>query len=219
MVKPTAQTRSVGRPRGVTDPDLPRRQLLEATAAVLTEKGYRQSSVRSIAERASVNASLINYYFGSKQGLVLELIRQTVGPAMAQLEPLIHDKNVVGREGLRQFLQHYCRTILSAPWLPQLVMQEVFEDKGELREPFIEEFASRISDGLSRLLARDMQMGKLAISIDPELGALGVLSLTLFPFAARHAVEHIFAVDLDQQLVDRLTEQTLALFYGNPGDN
>ncbi|MDK0521179.1 TetR/AcrR family transcriptional regulator [Streptomyces sp. ML-6] len=53
-----------------------RRRLLEAARDLFAERGYEATTVRSIAERAGVNQALLFRYFGSKQGLLTEVVAQ-----------------------------------------------------------------------------------------------------------------------------------------------
>lgn len=46
-----------------------KQKVLDAAALLFFQKGFHGTSVRDIAEEASVNVSLISYYFKSKQGL------------------------------------------------------------------------------------------------------------------------------------------------------
>lgn len=47
-----------------------KQKVMNAASRLFFSKGYHGTSVRDIAKRASVNVSLINYYFNSKQGLL-----------------------------------------------------------------------------------------------------------------------------------------------------
>lgn len=47
-----------------------KQKVIEAASALFFQKGFNGASVRDIADRASVNVSLISYYFKSKQGLL-----------------------------------------------------------------------------------------------------------------------------------------------------
>ncbi|MER5499384.1 TetR family transcriptional regulator [Streptomyces sp. NPDC002561] len=51
-----------------------RRRLLEAARDLFAERGYEATTVRGIAERAGVNQALLFRYFGSKQGLLTEVV-------------------------------------------------------------------------------------------------------------------------------------------------
>ncbi|MGW1103450.1 TetR/AcrR family transcriptional regulator [Streptomyces sp. NPDC002540] len=53
-----------------------RRRLLEAARDLFAERGYEGTTVRSIAERAGANQALLFRYFGSKQGLLTQVIAQ-----------------------------------------------------------------------------------------------------------------------------------------------
>jgi AcrR family transcriptional regulator len=55
-----------------------RRRLLEAASEEFAEKGYESATVRDIVARAHANLNSINYYFGSKQELYLEVMRYQV---------------------------------------------------------------------------------------------------------------------------------------------
>lgn len=58
-----------------TDCSKTKEKLLRHAAEVFLEHGYRNTTVRTIAERAGVNAALINYHYGDKETLYLEVVR------------------------------------------------------------------------------------------------------------------------------------------------
>lgn len=47
-----------------------RQKVIDAASSLFFQKGFHGTSVRDIAEKASVNLSLISYYFKGKQGLL-----------------------------------------------------------------------------------------------------------------------------------------------------
>lgn len=66
-----------------------KQKVIDAASLLFFQNGFHGTSVRDIAERASVNVSLISYYFKSKQGLLeyavtdyyeayLEIIEETL---------------------------------------------------------------------------------------------------------------------------------------------
>ena len=56
------------------DPTHTRQRILEATFRRLVSEGYAALSVREIAKDAGVNHALINYHFGSKDQLVIDVL-------------------------------------------------------------------------------------------------------------------------------------------------
>ena len=51
-----------------------REQIIETTLQLFAEKGFEGTSIRDIAEKASVNVAMVNYYFGSKEKLFEKII-------------------------------------------------------------------------------------------------------------------------------------------------
>lgn len=78
---------SRGRPKGPSDV---RQRLIDAATEVFLEVGYAQASSRMIAERAGVSHTLVNYHFGSKQGLFGEVMSLTLTPSKVLGEALGH---------------------------------------------------------------------------------------------------------------------------------
>ncbi|CEI84516.1 TetR family transcriptional regulator [Oceanobacillus oncorhynchi subsp. incaldanensis] len=50
--------------------NITKQKVVDAASSLFFQKGFHGTSVRDIAERASVNVSLISYYFKGKQGLL-----------------------------------------------------------------------------------------------------------------------------------------------------
>ncbi|MCU0757793.1 MAG: CerR family C-terminal domain-containing protein [Steroidobacteraceae bacterium] len=65
------------RPLHGNEPDV-RRRLLDAASEEFAAKGYEGATVRDIVARAHANLNSINYYFGSKQELYVEVMRYQV---------------------------------------------------------------------------------------------------------------------------------------------
>jgi AcrR family transcriptional regulator len=76
-----------------------RAALLDAARHTFTEHGYDHAGVREIADRAGVTAALVNRYFGSKLGLLAEVVADsfTVGNL------LVGDRSTLG-ERLARYL-------------------------------------------------------------------------------------------------------------------
>ena len=49
------------------DPESPRGRILAAARELFAERGFGETSTRTIADRAGVNLAMLNYYFGNKE--------------------------------------------------------------------------------------------------------------------------------------------------------
>jgi TetR/AcrR family transcriptional regulator len=64
-----------------------RKQLLEVALRLFAQKGYAATSIREIVEAAGTTAPSLYYYFGSKEGLYIELMQTQFAQLDSLLEP------------------------------------------------------------------------------------------------------------------------------------
>ena len=69
MAAPQQDTRNDSNGRGVQD------RLVKAGEDLFCRRGFNDTSVRDIAAAADCNVASINYYFGGKENLYLEIWR------------------------------------------------------------------------------------------------------------------------------------------------
>jgi len=61
--------------RTVKPPDIRRREIVEAAAALFVEKGYRETAVKDITKRAGIAQGLFHYYFKSKDEVLAAVVQ------------------------------------------------------------------------------------------------------------------------------------------------
>lgn len=68
-----------------------KQKVMDAASTLFYQRGFDGTSVRDIAERASVNVSLISYYFNSKQGLLESAVTNYYEMYLEKLETTLHE--------------------------------------------------------------------------------------------------------------------------------
>jgi len=66
-----------------------RERLLSGATALFASKGYAATTVREIVERAGVTKPVLYYYFRSKEGIYLDLMREPFGKFTALVEETV----------------------------------------------------------------------------------------------------------------------------------
>jgi len=71
--------------RSPVDDSVTRTALLDAAAVLMLDEGYAAVTTRRVAQRADVNNGLVSYYFGTMDGLFIELVRRGAEQSLARL--------------------------------------------------------------------------------------------------------------------------------------
>src|ERR1700722_8873515 len=112
-------------------PDETRRHLLEAAGEVFAEVGFRDATVREICRRADANIAAINYHFGDKENLYLEVLRYAHGKALAKYPPMMDlADDAPPEKKLRAFIHSMLQRIFDkgpTSWHGKLMSREMIE--------------------------------------------------------------------------------------------
>lgn len=92
------------RGRRVGNPDT-RAQIVDAAREVLAERGVHAASLRLIADRAGVDASLLVHYFGGKSGLVEEAVDWPFDLDASRASIMSGSHAEIGRRLVRLFVE------------------------------------------------------------------------------------------------------------------
>lgn len=87
--------------------DSVRERLLQAALDSFLDDDYHKVSTRLIADKAGANVAMIRYYFGNKEGLYEEMIRETLQPLLAVLDGDL----LQSADGFQAFFQLYYDTM------------------------------------------------------------------------------------------------------------
>jgi AcrR family transcriptional regulator len=82
-----------------------RAQLLDAARAEFAERGFEGATVRAIAERAGVDAAMVNHWFGGKDALFLASLQIPIDPAVIINDVLPGDPRTLAWRIVPRFLE------------------------------------------------------------------------------------------------------------------
>ena len=167
--------------------------LLETAGAVFAERGYRATTVREVCRRAGVNVAAINYHFGGKEHLYLEVLRYCHRRARDRYPPDLG----VGRwaapeQRLRAFIHSFLLRLLQdgpGAWHGRLISRELIEPTGALDALVAERFRP-LADELFGIL-RPL-LGAPATRETLRLCAASVVSQCLFYHHCRSVISRLF---------------------------
>jgi len=166
-----------------------RARILAAALAEASDAGFHRTSVAGIAARAGVAVGNLHYHFGSRRGLLQELMRSLVADLMSRLHDLDADDSADFFERQRVGLLVYLDYLRANPAYLRLA------DEIKLHEPdlyqravagWVERMATRIRAGI--------QQGTLRPMGDAE-----IIAQAHFLLGARHFLEQMLQSGDDPQ--------------------
>jgi len=104
-----------------------RSRLLDASRDLFTAHGFRGTSTRAIAAKAGCNLSLIKYYFGSKEGLLREVVRPHI-EAIRELIISMDSGGAPSPQRLREFIMKMAHQLDSNSHFFRLIFAELLRE-------------------------------------------------------------------------------------------
>ena len=86
--------------------------ILKAAEMLFSEFGYEGTSTRQIAKESGANMAMINYYFGSKEGVFIEIMEERLCGFKSQLSQ-INEEQIPAKEKLLKVVEKYATRIFS----------------------------------------------------------------------------------------------------------
>lgn len=98
--------------------------ILDAAEKLFSQLGYEATSTRQIAKEAGANMAMINYYFGSKEGVFMDIMSQRIAGFSSQLNS-IKEEDLPHLEKLIKAIQGYATRILCNHNLHKMMHREL----------------------------------------------------------------------------------------------
>jgi AcrR family transcriptional regulator len=200
MPKTASRRPTRGRTNQPAPPPDAERRILDAARRVFIQRGTAGARMQEIAEEAGVNQALLHYYFRSKDALALAVFREAASRLFPALVRIL-GADLSLEERVTQCVHHYVDTLREHPFLPGYVLAEITFDP--TRAATLVEQAGgvdqreRMQEAMARLdrdLARRARAGDIR-GLRATQFVANLVSLCVFPFAARPMLQHALGVD------------------------
>jgi AcrR family transcriptional regulator len=116
--------------------------IIAAAEKLFALRGYDSTSVRDICQEADVNVAMVNYYFGSKEGLFRDMVEQKASFMRGKLEVLAADKTISSIKKMQIAIEHLVSRMFRHKPFTMVVIREMSKDsvnslRNSLQELFL----------------------------------------------------------------------------------
>lgn len=188
-----------------------RERLLDAAEALFAEKGFHAVTVREITRAAHCNLAAVNYYFGNKQKLYLEVFRARWIPRARKVQACFKDA-LSAHDGtsLTGIVHALAEAFLKGPltdderlrhsqlMIREMVMPTLASDM--LVEQVIQPLFGELAILLRPFLAEETEGEQMMLNI------LSIFSMVIYFNFARLPVMRVTGREYDDDFKERLVE-------------
>jgi TetR/AcrR family transcriptional regulator len=196
-------------------------RILDAAHAVFVRRGTAGTRMQEIAAEAGVNQALLHYYFRNKEQLAQAAFERAARGFMPAVVQVIASDGAL-EEKVRRIIDLELDHLARAPYLPGYIIGEVTHHPERAPQLIAavtglapQELGPRVLGTLRRQIAARVKAGAMR-PIAPESFVINLLSLCIFPFAARPMIQAVLGMDDPRfgQFITRRHEDLPAFFLG-----
>jgi AcrR family transcriptional regulator len=178
-------------------------KIIASAEKLFYQKGKSGTSMQDIADDAGINRTLLNYYFRSKDQLFEAVFRRALGSFVPSLAAMLHS-DIAFEDYVPKMIETVIDTMIENPQIPIFVLQELSSNPERMPQ-IIKEMGIDPSLAIKKM-TEEGQVPR-AMGQDPRQVILNLLSLCIFPFAARPVVTEILYEGDNEAYLDAMKER------------
>lgn len=177
-----------------------RQRLLKAAIRLFSMKGYDGVSVDEIVAEAKVNKRMVYHYFGSKELLYQEVLREVYG-RLLRLELAMVSPDSSIEDVLESLIRTYFGFLAENPEFVQLLLWENLARGRHLGAATGSLSKAPILQVLNQALQTGIQEGRIHRSLKTKHLLINLIGLCLIYFSNRYTLSQTVGLDLQSRKV------------------
>jgi AcrR family transcriptional regulator len=143
--------------------------ILDVAEKVFSDNGFDGASTRLISGEAGVNMAMLNYYFGSKEGLFLAIFERKISSFQTLLQNIGNDESMTSWDKLALCIDKYVDRIIVNNCFQKLINREVSMTKrSELSDKITEILMVNVLE-IKKILDEGIKNGSFFKDIDIQM--------------------------------------------------
>lgn len=181
-------------------------KILEAAEKVFYKKGKAGASMQDIAEEAHITRTSLNYYFRSKDILFESVFRKAMEKFVPSVVGMMN-ADISFEEYLPKMVNTIIDTFIDNPQIPIFVLQELSSNPSRMPEVMMD-LGIKPETALKKF-EEDPRFKNLPF--DPRQIIINIISLCIFPFAARSVVQTVMFGDNEEEFIAAMEQRKIII--------
>src|SRR5580698_2045422 len=143
--------------------------ILDVAEKVFSDKGFDGASTRLISSEAGVNMAMLNYYFGSKEGLFLAVFNRKISSFQNLLQNLGNDGSMTAWSKVEKYIDLYAQRVVNNNCFQKMLYQELaMQRRGDLADTIAGIMMKSVSE-LYKIIQDGIDNGEFNKDVDKEM--------------------------------------------------
>jgi AcrR family transcriptional regulator len=180
--------------------------ILDVAERVFSELGFDGASTRTISGEAGVNMAMLNYYFGSKEGLFLAVFQRKIISFQDLMKNLGNDGTMTAWNKIERYIEMYTQRVVNNNCFQKMLYQELaMQRRGELSDQITDILMKNTSE-VKKLLLEGVNNGEFKSDIDVEMVIATIYGTKNFIVNSPHLTSKVLGFDIQNE---KLLEERL----------
>jgi AcrR family transcriptional regulator len=180
--------------------------ILDVAERVFSELGFDGASTRTISGEAGVNMAMLNYYFGSKEGLFLAVFNRKITTFQNILQNIGSDDSISAWDKVERYIELYTQRVVTNNCFQKMLYQELsMQRRGTLTDKISEMLIKNASE-LHKILQEGIDNGEFNQDVDKDMVTATMYGTKNFIINAPYLTSALLGYDIQD---DKLLEERL----------
>lgn len=192
-------SRKAGRPIEQTDA---RERLLNQAKNLFCTMPYEKVSTRLLSEKAGVNAAMIRYYFGNKEGLFEAMLYHVMAPVVTKAKEHALDNE---KTSIVDVFRTHFQIMRQDPQFPRMLFRIMSSPSSEVQRQVTEKLFDLMIGTLdTHIVGKVREQSAIRDDLDIKKCKLTIISMMIFPFIAPKTLLDKNDIELNDTFLDEL---------------
>ena len=173
------------------------KRILESARKIFHKKGLAGARMQEIADDAGINKAMLHYYYRNKEKLFSAVFQEAADRIFPHMSKILGSELPLF-EKIETLIDNYIEMLKQNMYIPIFVLHEIQQDPSRLVNIIIKEQPNAMMK-----FYQDIEKAKfegLITDIDTKTVIVNILSLCIFPVAAKPVISGIFNMNEDEYM-------------------
>lgn len=190
--------------------------ILDVAERVFSDMGFDGASTRMISGEAGVNMAMLNYYFGSKEGLFVAVFDRKISSFQDILQNIGNDETISSWTKIENYIELYSDRVVTNNCFQKLLYQEMSINRRTDLSDKIRDILMKSVSELFKILQEGIDKGEFNKDIDLQMVTATLYGAKNFIINTPLMTSAMLGYDIqDEKVIEQKLKPRLKNYFKN----